>query len=233
MARALSHIHSVIRGSVGGLTYFPNQFHQICMRHRTTPVNPMTPRQVEMRGALSDANALWLLLSAADRELWNQYAQTLYYIGPLGNYQIPGRQVFISNCGLAKYLDGRGVDVGTFGTDPPIIPGFLDLLSVEPVAPASGIGFSITFSNPNHESIAVYSMRSIPFNPTRYRFKGPFLTETLDSVNLPSATSGIIEYTDLNENSIYFTFIRAISDEPPYRICAERVIRAIAEAAAP
>lgn len=230
MCARMRGIHaSEIRGSVGGNTFFPNQFHQIIIRQRTSPVNPNTNFQAQIRGSFSDASTEWALLTDAQRERWENYAATLVYPGPLGSYTLPGRQVFLSNYGTARYLDDRGLDLGTVVHDGPVIPGFLGLsnLTITPLA-AAGVGFSVNFQNPNNEDVCVYAFRSRAFPITRNTYQGSFLSASLDSANLPGPSSGLIDFTDLSDGAVYFVKFRAIVDDGPLRISSKYVLRAVA-----
>lgn len=233
MARMRGIHASEIRGSIGGNTFFPNQFHQIVIRQRTSPVNPNTNFQAQIRGSFSDASVEWALLTDAQRTRWNNYAATLVYPGPLGDYSLPGRQVFLSNYGTARYLDDRDLDLGTVVSDGPVIPGFLGLsnLTVTPLA-AAGTGFSVNFQNPNSEDVCVYAFRSRAFPITRNTYQGSFLSASLDSSNVLTTGSGIIDFEDLAAGAVYFVKVRAIVDDGPLRISSKYVIRAVASTTA-
>jgi hypothetical protein len=114
--RMLSQLATVARGSVGGVTFTANQHHAIVCRARVSPVNPMTQRQSQMRAAFGDAQSLYEALSAADKLAWQDYADTLTFEGPLGNYSVTGRSVCLGNLATALYLDDRGFNVGTPAT---------------------------------------------------------------------------------------------------------------------
>jgi hypothetical protein len=230
MARLLSTIASNIRGSIGGLTFFSNPFHQIVVRQRTIPVNPMTTRQTEIRAAMGYAQQLYNALSESDKLLWDDYARTLTYQGGLGNYTVPGRQVCLGNVGTAVYLNTRSIDVGTPTAAPPLAPGFLALNSVLVTsAPVGETGFSIVIQNGNPVACTFIANRSIPFGPGRKRYKGPFESESLIAdENVATAGSGVIEFIDLNAGSVYFAKIRVITADPPYRISQEYIVRAVA-----
>lgn len=230
MAKFLSQVYSTIRGSVGGITYTANQFQSLIARARVSPVNPNTPKQTMMRSSFSGASARWLAATDAVRTAWNDYALTCTYEGPLGTYSIPGRQMFISNISTALYLTARGVALEAITDAAPVVPGFLNPEDVAPVVPII-IGTGIRWSMGNHtgEEIYGYSERSVSWNPTRYRFKGPFLTETLDAIEIPDNTLQNLEFTGLAEDMIYFTNPRAISGQPPFRMSSPFYLRHVAE----
>lgn len=230
--RMLSHVASIARGSVGGLTYTANQFHQIVCRARTSPVNPNTTRQSQIRAAFANAGALWGLLSDADRTLWNEYAATLSYPGPLGSYTIPGRQVALGNVATAFYLDLRGTEVGSPDASPPATPGFLSCGNLIVAPPGAGLtGFTIAVLNDNAEDVSFYGFRTYAFGPARIRCKGPFLSESLvNADSVASAGSGLLVFTGLVEDMVYFVKLRCITEDPPYKLSRDYFIRAVAVA---
>jgi len=229
MARMRGIHGDVIRGSIAGNTFTSNQFHQIVIRQRTSPVNPCTNRQTQIRAALSYASAQWLSISPTYRQGWNDYAETLHYPNPLGPILVPGRQVFIGNVGTAKYLLDRGQLTGPLVFSAPTTPGFLGISDCDYDAPiAAGTGYSLTIGFPSQEDSVGFAFRSFPFNPTRLRYKGPFLTETLDSVELSPPATGYIDFLSLRDGMIYFNAVRGISKEGPYRLSPLVYIRAIA-----
>ena len=234
MARMRGIHADVMRGSIAGNTFTANQFHQIIVRQRTSPVNPNTNRQSQIRSAMSAASVTWLSLTDAVRADWNNYAQSLFYPNPLGPIQVPGRQVFLSNIGTAKYLLDRGELAGPIATTPPVIPGFLGIGDVTygPLA-APGTGFELDIASPNAENTLGFAFRSFSFNPTRYRYKGPWLTETLDSVSITGPTDGVINFTGLSDSMIYFCAVRLISAVAPFRLSPLIYIRCVADITAP
>lgn len=232
--KVLSHIHSIMRGSVGGITYTANPFHAIIARARVSPVNPMTSRQAQIRGAFGDASVLFENLLSPDQQAWEDYAKTLEYQGPLGPYTLPGRQVCLSNVGTALYLDDRGVTMAAPTAEPPTAPGFLSLADLDVVAASPGeTGFGISLRNNNSEGINAFSFRSIAFPSTRNRFKGPFLTESMKYTLVAPAATVVLYFHELNAGSVYFASVRAITAAPPFRISQLFILRAIAAATAP
>lgn len=229
MARMRGIHADVIRGSIGGNTFFANQFHQILVRARTSPVNPNTQAQGLIRGAMSSTSVLYEQLSAGDKQLWQDYADTLHFSNPLGPIQVPGRQVCLGNCSTARYLDDRGIAMGQIGAAPPQVPGFLDLSNVSTSAPiGAGTGFSVSFTTAETEGIEVYAFRSFAFNTGRFRYKGPFLTASLQSNHLVGAQSGFIDFINLIADQVYFCVVRSICHQNPFRMGAPHYARAVA-----
>lgn len=191
MAYALSHIFSLQRGSVGGITYFANQFHQICMRQRTSPVQPNTAYQVGVRTAFDQAEALWDALSPAARDDWQFYANSCIYPGPAGPYTVPGRQLMIGTIALAAYANAINPGIFSMTTLAPVISGWYNPGPITVAGYgglAQGIGIEVQ-NDTGREGIAVVDV-SIGFNLTRNRYKGPWISsaKTVIAVATPGLT---------------------------------------------
>jgi len=226
MARMLSQVGTVIRGSVGGVTYFANQFHAILMRARVSPVNPQTMLQSRVRAAFTTAALLWFQQIQQVRDEWNFYAQSLTYQGPTGPYTMPGRQVFVGNIGLMKYLQSRGHVFTSSEVTAPDYLGFLgigDVVLEAPAAPAVGIKVSIT--NPNLEDVKAVLEISRGFPATRNNYQGPFLGSSLQTVIIAAAATGSVTFPLLTLGSYYFVHIRLIVDDGPKRISPDFIYR--------
>lgn len=228
--RALSHIHSIMRGSVGGITYTANQWYAIIARARVSPVNPSTPNQSAIRSALSAASSVWKNLADATREAWNDYAATCQYQGPLEPYYITGRLMFTACLSLVQYLDARGLYDFTPTPTAPTVPGFFSPGPINiqtPLTPGTGISLSIG-NNTGEDGIA-FIERSYAFNVSRERFKGPFLSSSGQCVECNNGTSTLVDIMDLAEGYVYFTRVRLVTAQAPFRLSAEYIFRHIAE----
>lgn len=230
MARIVSPVWSSIRGSIAGTTYLSNQYHPIVGRQRVSPVNPSTSQQGIIRSAFAAAVTLWEELTPANRLSWDEYAQTCVFSGPQGNYTISGRLMFIRSLATAQYLITVGVLTGPPNTDPPSIPGFLDVGTIHTsdfLTPAStGIAIGVEYAG--SEDVTIYGYRSIPFNQTRERFKGPYISSSISSVDLTGAASAEITYVGLTADLAYFTSWRGINTDGPYRLSAKTLLRNVA-----
>lgn len=235
MARLLSHVASVLRGSIAGITYTSNQYHQIVARSRTAPVQPNTPNQATMRSCFSGAQANWLIdVTPPERTAWDDYAQTCKYPGPLGFYTIPGRLIFTSAISLAKYIKARELAIITPGYIPPVKPGFLNITNVveAPIAgPVAGIHINVT--NESGEAVVLFAERSIAWHKTRMRFKGPWVSELAQAKICLDQATALINFTGLTIGMIYFARIRAVSKVAPHRMSCVYIIRCTARAAVP
>jgi len=230
MAKMLSHVGSSIRGSVGGLTYSANQYSPIVLRARVSPVNPNTTKQTAIRSAFANASTLWVGLTQAQRDAWDDYASTLVFSGPQGSYSVPGRLVFIGNLATAQFLKDETGSPAVVATTAPSSPGFLNVGGVLPtpnVTPAT-TGILIAYQNDEAFSVVGYTERSVSFNQTRNRFKGPFLSaQQISSVTIAGA-AGTLGFSGLVADLVYFTNPRFISAQAPFKLSAPSFLRHIA-----
>lgn len=82
-------------GSINYETYSRNRFGQY-VRNRSIPVQPRTPAQIMVREYLTTATKKWAQLYDAQREAWNQWAQTHPKTDQLGqSYVMTGHQAFV------------------------------------------------------------------------------------------------------------------------------------------
>lgn len=231
MARFLSTVYSGIRGSVGGLTYLANQYHQLIVRARTAPVQPNTPLQSAIKTAFSGAEAQWLALSIGERANWDLYAIQTPYTGPLGNYYVPGRIMATGILALRNFLNAVYAAALPVTNTAPITAGWWLLSNVHEVPPAGpGTGIGVSFGTPaGLTGTVVYYEISPAFNSTRLRYKGPWNTGQSDhTAVIPAGTTGIISILNLVAGNIYFLRIRAISALGPYKISRETIVRCTA-----
>jgi len=214
MARILSHVWSNIRGSVGGITYFPNQFHQIVARQRTTPVNPSTHNQDRIRACMSIAQNVWESLAQQTRDVWTWYAENTPISGPLGNYTLTGRTMFIRCYTTALYLDNRGALTNSppQTTGPAIlgVPSFGAPTFAAPSIP--GTGFNVVCDNEYFFNSTLYLQVAGPFESSRLRFKGPFSSAIIHSVNAAPAAQFDLDVLNLVDDKIYFVKMNTICD---------------------
>ena len=231
MARLLSQIATVIRGSIGGITYTANQFHAIIMRARVSPVQPNTTAQQLARSAMISAQETWNGLTDTVRSAWQQYARFLIFTSPTGTYTIPGRQAFIAGRSLQNYLFETGLAVPTFDTDAPQqILGFYlpqSVNIVDPVTPLStGIGVSIT--SEAAVGCAFLIEISAPFTGTRNRFKGPWDTSQSQGGVLAADATVVVDFVDYNLDDVLFVRVKIVADDAPPRVSSQVILRGVA-----
>jgi len=168
-------------------------------------------------------------MSPADRQLWDEYAETVTYTGPLGDYTLPGRQSFMASLSFINYLNQSALDVIVPILLPPEISGRYNfgLIATGPLA-APGIGFFVSITNPPGETAVALLEPSPAFNPTRLRYKGPFLSSSAVASPLPADTSVLTNFTGLIDGKAYFVRIRGATSDTPHRITKESFLRVIA-----
>jgi len=222
MARMLSQVATIIRGSVGGLTYLADQYHQIVMRARTSPVQPNTTNQAIIRSVFSEASEIWKSLTDEVRADWNSYAATCFFQGPLGPYAVSGRGLFMGARALQQYIAARGLETPTLVTTAPTTTGFATLSSVNSSElGAAGTGFAINISNTSGEDILVMAERSLGFHPSRLRYKGPYESSKSLAVIIPGSTSVHIDFPHLEDGNRYFWRVKGVVDDGPPRLTAQ------------
>lgn len=114
-------------GSVGGGTFSHNRFGQY-IRQRSTPVNPSSSRQQEVRAAFSQLAAFWTdVLTQAQRDAWNLYGNSVEFINKVGDtIHLTGFNHYLRSNTAITQATGPRVDIGptTFTlptTDPTIV----------------------------------------------------------------------------------------------------------------
>lgn len=231
MARMLSHLMSNMLGSVGGITYLNNPFHQIVARQRTVPVQPNTAAQVMAKTAFGAAVQAWEQTSQANRDGWAAYAQTVTFQGPLGPYKPTGRMLAVAQYQITGYLINAGA-MGFMGgsvMDPPVLPGLLVVVNPNIQAPDAGnTGFKLGFTNQNGEPVVGYAERCFKQSDARNFYKGPWVTSTLDAILCPDADTEVLPFYGLVEDGIYFVRLRFIGSPLGRRYSQEVILRAVA-----
>lgn len=229
MAKALSHLMSIIRGSVGGITYTANQFAQIVLRQRTAPVQPGTPLQTLVKTAFSAASQAWRDMTQLQRDSWDVYAHTCIYTGPTGTYTIPGRSIFMSGYALATYLNSGGYAINVPVLTPPLQTGFAvlgDIKTLDPAVP--GVGFDLSIVNPNPSELSCLLSLSLGFDQSRNFYKGPWDDTMTAGVSIPASSSVLVPYTGLEDGLKYFLRLKGVITNGPHRTTSEFFTAAIA-----
>lgn len=228
--RMLSPLGSIMRGSVAGLTFTANQFHQIIVRQKTSPVNPKTTEQEQMRVAFSASSVAWKILSEAAQDDWNDYARTVSYPGPLGSYTVTGRNIFMSNLSMIYYINARALDVLAVSLVAPTVPGVPSWHDVSTGAPTiAGDGFSVHLENLQSEDMNYFITISPPQSPSRMRYKGPWKTSSAVSDTVASLGAADVDFLLLQVGAAYFVRIKGITVDAPHQSSFEIILRHIAE----
>ncbi|MEE9552650.1 MAG: hypothetical protein V3W18_00015 [candidate division Zixibacteria bacterium] len=229
MAKILSQIATVIRGSIGGITFLANSSQSIVARARVSPVNPSTQAQTDIRTGFSFANQRWQDMDQAERDGWEDYADSLVYTGPTGTYDVPGRQVWLGNASFLQFLNNSGLATITVIDTPPVTTGFakFDLIqAVDPGVP--GVGFDLNLLQSTGDDMDVLINISLGFNPSRNRFKGPWADAQTRYIQLASGVTANIPIEPLVDGLAYFFRIRGVTNSAGHRGTAAFVGRHIA-----
>lgn len=232
MAKFLSQVYTVIRGSVGGITYTANQFGQLIARARTAPVQPNTHAQSDIKTAFTQAQNTWDNLAATAQDDWELYAGATPYSGPMGNYTITGRLMFHAVFGLLLFLNNVYAAGLSGVTDPPATPGFAMLPNFTAGPPSLGeIGIRLSATIPiGEDDITMFGQRSIAFTSSRKRFKGPWDNRQNTVVDFAAGVQGDIDFINVNVGDIIFCRIRGIKTDDPHRIAQDVIFREVAVA---
>lgn len=226
----LSQVYTIARGSVGGITYTANQYHQLIARARTSPVNPGSSLQTAIRSAFSGAETLWKALTDTQRQNWQQYASMTPRQNPLGPITLTGRAFMRGVIALREYMAAELGVVFTDDDTAPMTPGMLNLTGVKAIAPGAGItGCAITWTNPLGNP-AIFNLVQISqaFEPTRNFFKGPWDTPKNEGATTAAGAAGIQEFVGLEVDKAYFMRVRGIIEVGPHKISEDFIVRMIA-----
>jgi hypothetical protein len=229
MAKILSQIATVIRGSIGGITFLANGSQSIVARARVSPVNPNSAAQTDIRTGFSFAQQRWEDMDQAERDGWEDYADSLVWEGPTGSYSVPGRQVWTGNASFLQFLNNSGLATITIFDTPPTVTGFakFDLIqSADPGAP--GTGFDLNLLQTSGDPMDVLINVSLGFNPTRNRYKGPWADAQTRYIQLASGVTVNIPIDGLTEGQAYFFRVRGVTNSAGHRGTAAFIGRHIA-----
>lgn len=229
MAKILSPVWSIIRGSIGGTTYFAGPTGQIIARARTAPVDPGTLFQTLARNAMDDASSVWENLPAAEQTLWDTYALTVTYNKATGSYSPTGRQALMAGRSLQRYMATRGLETPTLVQDAPLTTGLLLPTQINMIAPVGiGIGFGIALRADLIDDTMVMVNVAGPFSKERHFWKGPWDTLATVSEIVPANTLTVIDRLGLQLNRTYFARVKCVADDASPRVSAEFFLRGIA-----
>lgn len=227
--KGLSQLFTVMRGSIGGVTFTANASQSIVARARVSPVNPSTAAQTDIRTAFSFAIQRWESMDQAERDGWQDYAESLVWEGPTGSYDVPGRGVWLANASFLQFLTNSGLAALTIFDTPPAVTGFakFDLIqSQDPGLP--GTGFDLNLLQTTGVAMDVLINISLGFNPTRNRFKGPWADPQTRYVQLASGVTANIAIDELVEGQAYFFRVRGVTNPIGHRGTAAFIGRHIA-----
>lgn len=186
----LGAIVANISGSIGGTTFARNRGGAY-IRNRTVPLNPQSPRQVEVRQRFGALSNLWsTTVTTVQRAAWELYASNVPITNALGE----DRNV----SGINMYSRGNALILDTAGVrsdDGPTIftqgPSFTPTITLDAAANTLTVtdlgGYDPVTAGP----IGLLIAQGLPQQPGVSFYKSPFrkvsgTTET-DLVTLPTA----------------------------------------------
>ena len=180
-----------MRGSVNGMTYSANQFAPIICRARTYPSHFGSNDQNLAMAAFGTATSKWATLDPVVRDAFIQAKVQ--------------RNKYIGNVAWLEYATSKGMlNVPYDSVTPPLegeVPIFSALMQVYSGLPDT-YGVNILVTNQQVRKLFCVVQLSVPFEPTRYAFRGPWDPTLFQSDVIDAATP--IPYTPTQE---VFTFI--------------------------
>lgn len=234
MAKVLSHMHSSIRGKVGGVVYSKNQYAGIIMRAFSAPTNPQTEGQETIRSSFDVANIEWEALTLVNRQLWDDYAKTVQYQGPHGAYTVPGRTLFMATFSLAAFLEAIGGSSILPGVLPPLAAGRLNIGPIVEgtYTQAGKTGVAVNVGNPSAIATCLLAQRSIGWQTTKNVFYGPypFTYNQAEDIASPGTTPVEMETGPGTVGQIFFVRVRAILEQAPHKFSIDTQVRCTAVA---
>jgi len=218
MAKLISPVWSIIRGSIAGTTYLSGPNNTIIARQKTAPVNPGSEYQSFVREAMIEAAALWKeVLTPVERDDWALYASTLSPSGPLGPYKLTGQNAFLQSYISAKWIEMQGGTIA-IDVDPPVIPGFLDTgaYTIVPRVNA-GTGVQLNVVNYATEDVTIGVQTSGPWKESKNFYRGPWDNNNNQFFDMSGSSSSSFDVNTDEENEYYFFRIKAVTANPPLR----------------
>lgn len=221
MALFLSHLHSKIIGSLGGITYFNTRYGTIVGRCRVTPKNPQTVGQNKVRALFSSAVNGFKTLTPAERATWQDYADGT----PVQN----GVDETVYLTAQAWYIAIRTAVLGAgISNDPDefkmctCLPGVYPqpIYNVIPCGELGEIGGKIEIQNTHPSFTCKHRVwLSTGYSPSVRYHTGPW-DYSMNITSEQCAPDSIIEvpFCQLCDGERYFFMIRSIADVPPYTI---------------
>lgn len=232
MARLLSQNAVIIRGSIGGITYSANQFHQIIARARTSPAQFPSNLQTQFRASFAAACLDWAVLTPPQRAAWDLFAPSIPYTGPLGSYVVNGREIFLGARTLVRYYNVRFLASLTLLPGAPVLPGRYAMLAAYIGPPAlAATGFRLYLTNSGAQPVAYIVNCSKPFLQTRLKWKGPWDSAQQKNGTLaPGAAALAISFTAPAIDLAYFVEITAVTASVvgvPHIFTTNQILRAV------
>jgi hypothetical protein len=230
MAKVVSPVWSIIRGSIAGTTYSTSPSGMIIARQRTMPVNPNSGYQQLIKAAMIFAAGEWgNTLLQADRDAWDNWASA--------NGPLTGRQRFLAGQIFQQYMEQNAFNGWVSAATNLFAPDFqgTPAMYITPgtfAQPAStGVQFDLYNSSPHLVNICVEL--SPPQPQTVNFYKGPWDPKTTLCDQLVTSTTAPLKWDNLVEGIKYFARMRGVSvgitaGHLGTVLCAEQIVSAVA-----
>jgi len=210
MAKIISPVWSIIRGSIGVTTYSANQYGQIIGKSKIASAQLPSARQTRVNVAFAQAALAWRNLSEANRTAWANYALTVPFTSATGSYTVSGRSLFIGTRSWILFLNAQfaaGIPI----VDPP--PNLAGRFAVNNVASAprtvSGIGFLVVINNSTDRDITYQIDIAGPFTQSRNKWNGPWDASRSISGSVAAGSFLLASVDALTLGMFYFWRFRA------------------------
>lgn len=194
-----------IRGSVGGVTFGRNSAGMFA-RAKVTPVNPDSPRQIDIRAKFGIATIGWRsTLNQTQRDAWNLLGTTTFFKNALGDdYNPSGIQLFIRSSVLLQIA----------GETPVVTPPATAIVPVGEftIAHLIATGIELT-ARPDPGLNIPFVIQSIsgPLSKGISFFKGPFQIDNIfDSTDIAALPLLLKPSAELIILSRYFVRFRVV-----------------------
>jgi len=218
-----SQLVSQVSGSVGGLVGARNAY-GMYFRARTLPVNPNTPAQVLVRGAMTAAHEAWQALSEAVKSQWDGYAKATPLTKNGTQYTITGLAMF-----LRAYIQRTVADVA-IPADPPDEPGLTDIGEITATVVAATKKVSIAFDNTkpwaaNDNGVLLVSVSDLISVNVNY-FTGPFrYIGKIEGATATPPTSPVLLDDIHTRTAGQIAMVRVIAQDHKSRLSQEYIFR--------
>jgi len=195
-------------GSLGGVTLSRNRG-GMYLRARAIPTDPNSTQQALIRGYLATLVNRWTnVLTAANRDAWNLYADNVTVIGPLGDpINLSGQQHFIRSNVPRMQAGATVVDAGPTTYD---LGSFGAVSIVSATAPAVvSVAFDDTDAWVDEDDSWLLSYASRGLNPTINFFRGPYqLMGTLEGDSVTPPTTPVVQASPFTITAGQFQYYR-------------------------
>lgn len=212
MAKIISPVWAIIRGSIGGTTYSANQYGQIIGKSKIASAQLPSARQTKVNVAFAQAALAWRNLTEANRTAWANYALTVPFTSATGSYTVSGRSLFIGTRSWILFMNAA-FTAGIPVLDPP--PNLAGRFAVANVASSprtgSGIGFLIVINNSTDRDITCQIDIAGPFTQSRNKWNGPWDSSKSLSCNVAAGSFLLQSIDSLLLGMYYFWRFRALT----------------------